>query len=199
MTETQRDSHLPGQGADGRRTRRGGATTPANGAAADAYRAARRHSVFVKSLRYRAAGAGAGRARRLLVGDRASSPSDLPAPVSIVRRRHRHARASPWRSRTCRASTGTRRAYDVTADTAVQSLDDPKIITLSGIVGHFALDDGERCDGQGGRRRLRRAQQFPELTDGIVATTTQRLQGEAHRGRGRRRAVASSSPTSRSC
>jgi lipopolysaccharide export system protein LptC len=36
---------------------------------------------------------------------------------------------------------GTRRAYEVKADTAVQSLDDPKVVTFKTIVGHFGLDE----------------------------------------------------------
>jgi lipopolysaccharide export system protein LptC len=36
---------------------------------------------------------------------------------------------------------GTRRAYEVKADSAVQSLDDPKVMTFKEIVGRFGLDD----------------------------------------------------------
>jgi lipopolysaccharide export system protein LptC len=36
---------------------------------------------------------------------------------------------------------GTRRAYEVKADTAVQSLDDPKVITFNAIDGRFGLDE----------------------------------------------------------
>jgi lipopolysaccharide export system protein LptC len=36
---------------------------------------------------------------------------------------------------------GTRRAYEVKADTAVQSLDDPKVVTFNAIDGRFGLDE----------------------------------------------------------
>jgi lipopolysaccharide export system protein LptC len=36
---------------------------------------------------------------------------------------------------------GTRRAYEVKADSAVQSLDDPKVVTFSSIDGRFGLDE----------------------------------------------------------
>lgn len=36
---------------------------------------------------------------------------------------------------------GTRRAYEVKADSAVQALDDPKVMTFKAIVGRFGLDD----------------------------------------------------------
>jgi len=36
---------------------------------------------------------------------------------------------------------GTRRAYEFKADTAIQSLDDPKVVTFKQIVGHFGLED----------------------------------------------------------
>lgn len=36
---------------------------------------------------------------------------------------------------------GTRRAYDVRAESAVQGLDDPKVVTFNGITGTFGLDD----------------------------------------------------------
>jgi lipopolysaccharide export system protein LptC len=36
---------------------------------------------------------------------------------------------------------GTRRAYEVKADTAVQSLDDPKVVTFNSIDGRFGLDE----------------------------------------------------------
>ena len=37
---------------------------------------------------------------------------------------------------------GTRRAYDVRAESAVQNLDDPKVVTFNGIEGHFGLEEG---------------------------------------------------------
>jgi lipopolysaccharide export system protein LptC len=67
---------------------------------------------------------------------------------------------------------GTRRAYDVTAATAVQSLDDPKVVTFNGILAHFGLEDGSAAtvsattgvyDGKINGLTLRR---------GVVATTT---------------------------
>jgi lipopolysaccharide export system protein LptC len=36
---------------------------------------------------------------------------------------------------------GTRRAYEVKADSAVQSLDDPKVVTFNAIDGRFGLED----------------------------------------------------------
>ena len=36
---------------------------------------------------------------------------------------------------------GTRRAYEVKADSAVQNLDDPKVVTFSAIDGRFGLDE----------------------------------------------------------
>lgn len=36
---------------------------------------------------------------------------------------------------------GTRRAYEVKADSAVQSLDDPKVVTFNAINGRFGLDE----------------------------------------------------------
>jgi lipopolysaccharide export system protein LptC len=36
---------------------------------------------------------------------------------------------------------GTRRAYEVKADSAVQNLDDPKVVTFSSIDGRFGLDE----------------------------------------------------------
>lgn len=36
---------------------------------------------------------------------------------------------------------GTRRAYEVKADSALQSLDDPKVVTFKTIVGRFGLED----------------------------------------------------------
>lgn len=36
---------------------------------------------------------------------------------------------------------GTRRAYEVKADSAVQSLDDPKVVTFNAIDGRFGLDE----------------------------------------------------------
>lgn len=41
---------------------------------------------------------------------------------------------------------GTRRAYEVKAENAVQSLDDPKVVTFNGIDGRFGLDGAGEAD-----------------------------------------------------
>jgi lipopolysaccharide export system protein LptC len=67
---------------------------------------------------------------------------------------------------------GTRRAYDVMATTAVQSLDDPKVVTFNGILAHFGLEDGSAATVTATSGVYNGKSNALTLRQGIVATTT---------------------------
>ena len=136
----------------------------------NAFQTAQRHSRLVRRLRYilpALAIAGVlvfwGTAR-FIPGDLASlikvSGIDVSSNSVVMQKPH------------ISGFEGTRRAYDVTAETAVQSLDDPKVVTFNGILAHFGLEDGSAAtvsattgvyDGKSNALTLRK---------GVVATTT---------------------------
>jgi lipopolysaccharide export system protein LptC len=140
---------------------RGGAT---------AYRAARRHSALVRSLRFiLPALAVAGVAA--FWGTARFAPSDVLSLLNIAGV-DLDKRAIIMDDPHLSGFEGTRRSYDVTADTAMQSLDDPKLITLNGIVGHFGFGDGTTATvkAKSGLYDARTSQL--SLTEGVAATTT---------------------------
>ena len=105
----------------------------------DAFGVAERHSRRVRVLKYvlpAIAVAGAGLfwgTARLIPGDLASlvevSGIDIETNSVVMQQPH------------ISGFEGTRRAYEVKADTAVQSLDDPKVVTFNAIDGRFGLDE----------------------------------------------------------
>ncbi len=105
----------------------------------DAFGAAERHSRRVRFLKFALpALALVGAAvfwgtARLIPGDMASlvevSGIDVESNSVVMQQPH------------ISGFEGTRRAYEVKADTAVQSLDDPKIVTFNTIDGRFGLDE----------------------------------------------------------
>jgi len=105
----------------------------------DAYRKAERHSSLVRRLKFilpvlAVAGVVAFWATARVI------PGDLAALVAIAgidAKSNSVVMQKPHIS----GFEGTRRAYEVKADSAVQSLDDPKVVTFKQIVGRFGLDD----------------------------------------------------------
>ena len=135
-----------------------------------AYRAARRHSVLVRSLRYilpilAIVGLAVFRwTVRFVPGDRSSLVNVAGVDVNSNSVIMQNPRLSGF--------DGTRRAYDVTAGTAKQNLDDPKIIALSAIVGHFGLNGGGTATVQATSGIYNGNDGALSLTDGIAASTT---------------------------
>ena len=106
---------------------------------AGAFRKATRHSGLVRSLRFilpalAVLAVGAFWASwRIMPGDLNS----LVASAGIDAKSNSVLMDKPHLS----GFEGTRRAYEVKADTAVQSLNDPKVVTFKQIVGRFGLED----------------------------------------------------------
>ena len=73
---------------------------------------------------------------------------------------------------------GTRRAYEVKADTAVQSLDDPKVVTFKQIVGHFGLDEAGEATVNAGIGVYNGNTNTLVLKDGINMQTTNGYAGK---------------------
>ena len=73
---------------------------------------------------------------------------------------------------------GTRRAYEVRADTAVQSLDDPKVVTFKQIVGHFGLDEAGEATVDAGVGVYNGNTNMLALRDGINMQTTNGYAGK---------------------
>jgi lipopolysaccharide export system protein LptC len=112
---------------------------PTRARAGDAFEKAQRHSTLVRRLKFIlptivviAIAAFWGTAR-FIPGDLASlvaiSGIDAKSNSVVMQKPH------------ISGFEGTRRAYEVRADSAVQSLDDPKVMTFKQIVGRFGLDD----------------------------------------------------------
>ena len=106
---------------------------------AGAFRKASRHSVVVRSLKFVlpalavAAVVAFWASARIIPGDLNS----LVASAGIDAKSNSVLMDKPHIS----GFEGTRRAYEVKADTAVQSLTDPKVVTFKQIVGRFGLED----------------------------------------------------------
>jgi lipopolysaccharide export system protein LptC len=67
---------------------------------------------------------------------------------------------------------GTRRAYEVKADSAVQNLDDPKVVTFKAIVGRFGLDEAGTATVDAALGVYDGNQNTLNLKDGITVQTT---------------------------
>ena len=67
---------------------------------------------------------------------------------------------------------GTRRAYDVKAGSAVQSLDDPKVVTFKQIDGHFGLEENGTATVTAETGVYNGNNNTLDLTEGIRMTTT---------------------------
>lgn len=73
---------------------------------------------------------------------------------------------------------GTRRAYEVKADSATQSLDDPKVVTFKQIVGRFGLDDAGTATVDATLGVYDGNQNLLTLKDGINVQTTNGYAGK---------------------
>jgi lipopolysaccharide export system protein LptC len=106
----------------------------------EAYRKATRHSALVRSLKFVLPAIALGAVvafwatARIIPGDLAS----LVASAGIDPKTNSVVMDKPHIS----GFEGTRRAYEVRAETAVQGLGDPKVVTFKGIVGRFGMEDG---------------------------------------------------------
>jgi len=105
----------------------------------DAFRVAERHSRLVRSLKYAlpiAALAAAG----LFWGTIHFLPGDLATVVSLASI-DTHNNSVIMDKPRISGFQGTRRAYELKADSAVQSLDDPKVMTFKAIDASVGLDE----------------------------------------------------------
>ena len=105
----------------------------------DAYRAAQRHSRIVRALKYILPGL-AIVAGLIFWGSAHFIPGDLAnliAMAQIDTKSNSVVMDKPHIS----GFEGTRRAYDVKADSASQSLDDPKVVTFRTVDAHIGLED----------------------------------------------------------
>jgi len=104
-----------------------------------AFNAAHRHSRLVRRLKYvlpALAIAGAG----IFWGTARYMPSDLATVVSLANLDAAENRIVMDKPRIS-GFEGTRRAYEVKADSAIQSLDDPKVVTFNTIDASVGLDE----------------------------------------------------------
>jgi lipopolysaccharide export system protein LptC len=105
----------------------------------DAYRKATRHSALVRNLKFILptlailAIVAFWATARVIPGDLAS----LVAVATIDPKSNSVVMDKPHIS----GFEGTRRAYEVKAESALQSLDDPKVVTFKTITGRFGLED----------------------------------------------------------
>jgi len=67
---------------------------------------------------------------------------------------------------------GTQRAYEVTAARAIQSLDDPKVLTFEKINAHIGLEDAGTATVDAGTGVYNGNNNTLQLKDGITITTT---------------------------
>lgn len=137
---------------------------------ADAYERAARHSALVRRLKYilpALAIAGVGvfwATARIIPGDLAA----LVAVAGIDEESNSVIMQAPHIS----GFEGTRRAYDVKAGSAVQSLDDPKVVTFKQIDGHFGLEENGTATVTAETGVYNGNNNTLDLTEGIRMTTT---------------------------
>jgi lipopolysaccharide export system protein LptC len=142
-------------------TRRGGE---------EAYRTARRHSRLVRTLRI-VLQALAVAGILLFWASAHFIPSDLAGLISqagIDVKSNSVVMDAPHIS----GFEGTRRAYEVKAARAVQSLDDPKVLTFEQIDAHIGLDDGGSAAVIAGTGIYNGNDNTLELKNNISITTT---------------------------
>jgi lipopolysaccharide export system protein LptC len=136
----------------------------------DAFERAARHSTLVRRLKYiLPALALCGVAvfwgtARIIPGDMAS----LVAVAGIDEKSNSVVMQAPHIS----GFEGTRRAYDVKAGSAVQSLDDPKVVTFKQIDGRFGLDANGTATVTAATGVYNGNNNTLALTEGISMTTT---------------------------
>jgi len=72
---------------------------------------------------------------------------------------------------------GTRRAYELKAAKATQSLSDPKMVTFTTITGHFGMDDGGVATINAGNGTFNGHDNTLEVHDGVTLATTDGTSG----------------------
>jgi lipopolysaccharide export system protein LptC len=136
----------------------------------DAFAKAARHSTLVRRLKYiLPALALAGVA--VFWGTARIIPGDLAALVAVAgidEKSNSVIMQAPHIS----GFEGTRRAYDVKAGSAVQSLDDPKVVTFKQIDGRFGLEENGTATVTAATGVYNGNNNTLELTEGISMTTT---------------------------
>jgi lipopolysaccharide export system protein LptC len=136
----------------------------------DAYQAARRHSRLVRALKFVLPGLAI--AGVLLFWASAHFiPSDLASLISVAgidAKSNSVVMDKPHIS----GFEGTRRAYEVKAESARQSLDDPKVLTFTAIDAHIGLDDASTATVGAATGIYNGNNNTLQLKDGIVIETT---------------------------
>jgi len=143
---------------------------PARGRGADAFDAARRHSTVVRwfkvvlpVLAFAGAAAFWGSAQFIT-----SDPATIARLTGIDAESDSIVMEQPHIS----GYDGTRQAYEVKADRAVQSLDDPKVVTFDGIDASIGLDQGGTASLGATTGVYDGNHDTLVLTDGVATTTT---------------------------
>ncbi|MEJ0096804.1 MAG: hypothetical protein WDM84_00950 [Bauldia sp.] len=142
----------------------------------DAFQKAERHSRLVRRLRFilpalaLLALVAVWATARVIPGDLASlvaiSGIDVKSNSVVMQKPH------------ISGFEGTRRAYEVKADTAVQSLDDPKVVTFKQIVGRFGLDSAGEATVEAGIGIYNGNTNTLVVKDGITMQTTNGYAGK---------------------
>ena len=136
----------------------------------DAFRAARRHSRLVRTLRIVLPAVAVG-GILLFLASAHFIPSDLARLISsavIDVKTKSIVMSTPHIS----GFEGTRRAYEVNATRAIQSIADPKVLTFEQINAHIGLDDGGTATVNAGTGIYNGNDNTLELKNGITAETT---------------------------
>ena len=136
----------------------------------EAYRAARRHSRLVRILKFVLPGLAVVGAVvfwasvHFIPGDLANliSIAGIDAKSNSVVMREPH----------ISGFEGTRRAYEVKADSAVQSLSDPKVLTFNAINAHIGLEDAGTATVDATTGVYNGNNNTLQLKDGIAIKTT---------------------------
>lgn len=152
------------------RPRRRVSYDPARGHGEEAFRAARRHSRLVRRLRFVlpalaivgvAAFVGTARFYSAVLPDFISVAGiDTDSESIVIDKPH------------ISGFAGTRRAYEVTAESAEQSLRDPKVVTFNGIDARFGLDDAGTAAIEAGTGVFDGNANTLTMAEGIAITTT---------------------------
>jgi len=73
---------------------------------------------------------------------------------------------------------GTRRAYELKAAKATQSLADPKMVTFSAVTGHFGMDDGAVATVSAGLGTFNGHNNTLEVHQGVTLSTSDGMAGQ---------------------